>query len=108
MREATPVRVLRRLSTGEHQGHGNRGGGNFNGNAAPGNVPGNGFFPVVLREGTTKITGGTYNVTGEMVLGGVVAHGGPGTNNLLQMDAGTLNISGFFSIGSMHSPDERL
>src|SRR5207248_10288872 len=44
-------------------------------------------------------TGGTHTVTGELVIGGVVANGGAGQNAKLQLDAGVLNVSSFFSVG---------
>ena len=73
------------------------GGGDFNGN---GTDFGNATGPFVLWEGTTKITAGTYNVTGEAVLGGIFndVNGGAGTNVNLTMDGGILNVSAFFSI----------
>lgn len=73
------------------------GGGDFNGNGVDfGNATG----PFVLWEGTTKLSSGTYNVTGEAVLGGILndVNGGTGTNVNLTMDGGTLVATTFFSI----------
>lgn len=77
------------------------GGGAFSGNGVNGYLPGSALFPVVLREGTTRITGGTYTVgsSGEFVVGGVVTNGGAGTNTSFVMDGGTLSGVGWLSIG---------
>ncbi len=56
-------------------------------------------FPVVVREGTLRLAGGTHSVTGELVIGGVVANGGAGQNAAIQVDSGALNISSWLSIG---------
>src|SRR5207244_12800590 len=74
------------------------GGGTFNGNGlAFGGDTGTGAG--LLREGTTRITGGTYSFTGEVTVGGVVSNGGAGQNTQLIMDAGSLTGSAVFSIG---------
>ncbi len=74
-------------------------GSTWTGVAANGNIPSNAFFPMVVREGTLLLAGGTNTVTGELVIGGVVAHGGAGQNAKIQIDAGALNISTWLSIG---------
>jgi MYXO-CTERM domain-containing protein len=56
-------------------------------------------FPMVVREGTLLLNGGTHSVTGEAVIGGVVADGGAGQNAKIQVDAGSLAISSWLSIG---------
>src|SRR5438477_407311 len=51
------------------------GGGTFAGNGvAFGGDAGTG--PGLFREGTTRITGGSYSFTGEVTVGGVVSNGG--------------------------------
>ena len=56
-------------------------------------------FPLVAREGTLLLNGGTHTVTGEAVIGGVVANGGAGQNAKIQIDAGALNVSTWLSVG---------
>ena len=56
-------------------------------------------FPMVVREGTLQLAGGTHSVTGELVIGGVVANGGAGQNAKVQVDSGALNVSTFLSVG---------
>jgi autotransporter-associated beta strand protein len=55
--------------------------------------------PLIAREGTLLLNGGTHTVTGEAVVGGVVTNGGAGQNAKIQVDAGALNISAFLSVG---------
>lgn len=71
----------------------------FSGAGASGNIPNPAGFPIVIREGTLQLAGGTHSVTGELVIGGVVAHGGAGQNAKVQVDGGTLAISSWFSVG---------
>lgn len=56
-------------------------------------------FPLVVREGNLKLAGGTHSVTGELVIGGAVTHGGAGQNAKLQVDAGSLAVSSWLSVG---------
>lgn len=56
-------------------------------------------FATVVREGTLQLAGGTHSVTGELVIGGVVANGGAGQNAKVQVDSGALNVSTFLSVG---------
>ncbi len=55
----------------------------------------------VFREGTTILSGGAYtNSNGELVIGGVVTHGGAGTDTTLQLDNdATLSGMNWLSIG---------
>ena len=55
--------------------------------------------PFTVQEGTLLLNGGTHSVTGEAVIGGVVTHGGAGQNAKIQVDAGSLAISSWLSIG---------
>ncbi|HEY8993093.1 MAG TPA: autotransporter-associated beta strand repeat-containing protein [Lacunisphaera sp.] len=58
-------------------------------------------FPLVIRQGTLLLNGGTHTVTGEAVVGGTftTANGAAGYDAKLQVDAGALNISGYLSVG---------
>jgi autotransporter-associated beta strand protein len=58
-----------------------------------------GAFGAVFREGTTKITGGTYTSASEIVVGGNDTAGGAGANTNLTMDAGTFTITNWLSVG---------
>jgi autotransporter-associated beta strand protein len=55
--------------------------------------------PFTVQEGTLLLNGGAHAVTGEAVIGGVVTHGGAGQNAKIQVDAGSLAISSWLSIG---------
>ncbi len=55
--------------------------------------------PFTVQEGNLRLNGGTHAVTGELVIGGVVTHGGAGQNAKIQVDAGALNISSWLSVG---------
>jgi autotransporter-associated beta strand protein len=55
--------------------------------------------PFTVQEGTVLLNGGAHAVTGEAVIGGVVTHGGAGQNAKLQVDAGSLAVSSWLSIG---------
>ncbi|MEO5914795.1 MAG: autotransporter-associated beta strand repeat-containing protein [Luteolibacter sp.] len=75
-------------------------GGTYTGTGALGRIPATAAgFPLVAREGTLLLNGGTHTVTGELVIGGVVADGGAGQNAKIQVDAGTLAISSWLSVG---------
>ena len=58
-------------------------------------------FPIVVRQGTLRLNGGTHSVTGELVVGGTfgTAAGAAGYDARLQVDSGALNVSGWFSLG---------
>lgn len=71
----------------------------WNGAGAIGRVPSSAGFPLVAREGVLLLNGGTHTVTGELVVGGVVADAGPGQNAKIQVDAGTLAVSSWLSLG---------
>jgi autotransporter-associated beta strand protein len=58
-----------------------------------------GYFGAVLREGTTKISAGTYTTAAEFVVGGNDAAGGAGANTSLTMDAGSLSVTNWLSLG---------
>ncbi len=53
----------------------------------------------VVREGVLRLAGGAHAVTGELVVGGVVSNGGAGQNARVQVDAGSLAVSDWLSIG---------
>lgn len=55
--------------------------------------------PFTVQQGVLLLAGGTHTATGEAVIGGVVTHGGAGQNAKIQVDAGTLAISGYLSVG---------
>jgi MYXO-CTERM domain-containing protein len=55
--------------------------------------------PMIIQEGTLLLNGGAHSVTGEAVIGGIVAQGGAGQNAKLQVDAGSLAISSWLSVG---------
>ncbi len=55
--------------------------------------------PLVAQGGTTLFNGGTNNVGGELVIGGVVTNGGAGQNAKITVDGATLNISSWLSVG---------
>ena len=72
----------------------------FSGAGAIGYVPATSVgFPLVVREGTLLLNGGTHTITGEAVIGGVVANGGAGQNAKLQIDAGSLAVGSWLSVG---------
>lgn len=73
----------------------------WSGSAAIGRIPATAAgFPLVAREGTLLFTGlATNTVTGELVIGGVVADGGAGQNAKIVVDGSTLNVSSWFSVG---------
>lgn len=75
-------------------------GSTWTGSGAIGRIPATAAgFPLVAREGTLLLNGGTHSVTGEAVIGGVVADGGAGQNAKIQVDAGSLSVSSWLSIG---------
>lgn len=71
------------------------------------NGTGNAGAVLTVREGTLLLSGGIHTVTGEAVIGSVFARangtgttsGDPGTNARLQVDGGSLAVSGNLSIG---------
>ncbi|RYD24170.1 MAG: hypothetical protein EOP88_01340 [Verrucomicrobiaceae bacterium] len=69
-------------------------GGTYDGGGSP-------ALPILVREGTLLLSGGTHTVTGEAAIGGVYARpaGDVGTNAKLQIDAGVLTVSGPLSVG---------
>ncbi|GAA5130891.1 autotransporter-associated beta strand repeat-containing protein [Luteolibacter yonseiensis] len=71
----------------------------WSGAGAIGRVPSSSGYPLVAREGVLLLNGGTHTVTGELVVGGVVADAGPGQNAKIQVDAGTLAVSSWLSLG---------
>jgi autotransporter-associated beta strand protein len=76
------------------------GGSVFSGNAALGRIPAAAAgFPLVVREGTLLLDGGTHAPDGEIVIGGVVADGGAGQNARIQVDSGTFNVNSWLSVG---------
>lgn len=75
------------------------GGSTWSGSGAIGYVPGPTGYPLVAREGTLLLNGGTHTVSGELVIGGVVANGGAGQNAKIIVDGSTLNVSSWFSVG---------
>jgi autotransporter-associated beta strand protein len=56
-------------------------------------------FPLIAREGTLVLNGGTTAVTGEAVIGGLVTNGAVGQNAKIQVDAGAFNVSTWLSVG---------
>lgn len=75
-------------------------GSTFSGTGAIGRIPATAIgYPMVVREGTLLLNGGTHTVAGEAVIGGVVADGGAGQNAKIQVDAGTLDVGGWLSVG---------
>jgi fibronectin-binding autotransporter adhesin len=58
-------------------------------------------FPLVVRQGTLLLNGGTHTVTGEAVIGGTfgTANGAAGYDAKLQIDAGSLAVSSWLSVG---------
>ncbi len=58
-------------------------------------------FPMVAREGTLRLNGGTLGVTGEVVVGGTLTHGAANQNATLEVDGAStiLNVSTWLSIG---------
>lgn len=76
------------------------GGSVFSGNAALGRIPAVAAgFPLVVREGTLLLNGGTHAPSGEIVIGGVVTDGGAGQNAKIQVDGGTFNVGSWLSVG---------
>lgn len=72
----------------------------WTGTGALGRIPTTAFgTSLVAREGTLLLNGGTHTATAEVVIGGVVADGGAGQNAKLQIDSGTLNITGAVTSG---------
>jgi len=56
--------------------------------------------PLIAQAGTLNLkNGSTHAVTGELVIGGVVANGGAGNNAAIVVDNATLNVSSWLSIG---------
>jgi len=56
--------------------------------------------PLIAQAGTLAFKNGSTNtVTGELVIGGVVANGGAGNNARIVVDNATLNVSSWFSVG---------
>lgn len=74
-------------------------GSTFNGGGAIGHVPAAAGYPLVVRQGTLVLNGGTHLADGEAVIGGVVADGGVGQNAKIQVDSGTFNVGSWMSIG---------
>jgi fibronectin-binding autotransporter adhesin len=75
-------------------------GSTWSGTGAIGRIPATAAgFSMVVREGTLRLNGGTHSVIGEAVIGGIVADGGAGQNAKIQVDAGSLAISSWLSIG---------
>lgn len=58
-------------------------------------------FPLVVRQGTLLLNGGTHTSNGELVVGGTfaTAAGAAGYDATLQIDAGTLDVNGWLSVG---------
>lgn len=73
-------------------------GGTISGNNVNSNLTGSVLVPFLVRQGTLVCNGGTYGITGEAVVGGVVSNGGAGQNAKWQIDAGTVTISAFLSV----------
>ncbi len=73
-------------------------GSTINGNNVNSNLAGSALVPFLVREGNLVFNGGTYGITGEAVVGGVVSNGGAGQNAKWQIDAGTVNISAYLSV----------
>ncbi|HEX5220564.1 MAG TPA: autotransporter-associated beta strand repeat-containing protein [Verrucomicrobiae bacterium] len=72
----------------------------WSGTGALGRVPaGSAGFPFVAREGMVLLNGGSNFVGGELVIGGVVADGGPGQNAKLTVDNSSLGLSSWLSVG---------
>jgi autotransporter-associated beta strand protein len=75
-------------------------GSSFTGAGAIGYMPATpAGYPMVVREGTLKLNGGTHAVDTELVIGGVVTNGGAGQNAKIQVDSGTLTVGSWLSIG---------
>ncbi|MCW1884085.1 hypothetical protein OKA04_05045 [Luteolibacter flavescens] len=75
-------------------------GGTFTGAGAIGYMPATpAGYPLVVREGTLRLNGGAHAVDTELVIGGVVTNGGAGQNAKVQVDAGTLSVGSWLSIG---------
>jgi hypothetical protein len=56
--------------------------------------------PLMAQAGTVKFNSGSVQtVTGELVIGGVIANGGAGNNAQIIVDNATLNVSSWFSVG---------
>ena len=56
--------------------------------------------PLIAQAGTLAFNNGSSNtVTGELVIGGVVANGGAGNNAKIVVDNAALNVSSWFSVG---------
>ncbi|MES2921036.1 MAG: autotransporter-associated beta strand repeat-containing protein [Verrucomicrobiota bacterium] len=72
------------------------GGGTY---ASTGNIVGN--MPLIARQGTLLLNGGTHTVTGEIAVGSTfgTAAGSAGYNAKIQIDSGNLNISTWLSVG---------
>lgn len=73
-------------------------GSTINGNNVNSNLSGSALVPFLVREGNLVFNGGTYGITGEAVVGGVIANGGAGQNAKWRIDAGTVNISTYLSV----------
>ncbi|RYD19861.1 MAG: PEP-CTERM sorting domain-containing protein [Verrucomicrobiaceae bacterium] len=60
-----------------------------------------GGYPLIVRQGTLLLNGGTHTVTGEAVVGGTygTAAGAAGYNAKLQVNNSALDISGYLSVG---------
>ncbi|MHA3775178.1 autotransporter-associated beta strand repeat-containing protein [Verrucomicrobiota bacterium sgz303538] len=58
-------------------------------------------FPLVVRQATLLLNGGTHTANGEVVIGGTfgTANGAAGYDAKLQVDSGTLTTTGFLSVG---------
>ena len=56
--------------------------------------------PLIAQAGSlTFNNGGSNFVNGELVIGGVIANGGPGNNARITVDHSTLNVATWFSVG---------
>jgi autotransporter-associated beta strand protein len=56
--------------------------------------------PLIAQAGTVKFdSSSVQTVTGELVIGGVIANGGAGNNAAIVVDGATLNVSSWLSIG---------
>ncbi len=88
--------VLNLLKTGS--GSATLSGGGTFGTGAIGGF-GNGTFSAVFRGGTTTLAGGNFTSAGELVVGGVVTNGEAGVNTNLTVDAGSLTVNSWLSIG---------
>ncbi len=73
-------------------------GATLTGNNTNSYLPGSALGPFLVREGNLVFNGGTYSITGEAVVGGVVTNGGVGQNAKWRIDAGTVNVTAYLSL----------